>query len=361
MERRTVLSMLPAVALAQEKKTPRYEEDLLATMPVRERNWKQLENFSSNLEQAKSLPAVDFSSPHAYRKTIEPLRQLLRSRTGYPPPGFYAEPGEPRLEKTGEDATASYHRMWIPVGPDIDVYGLYIVPKKAKLPAPLVISKHGGVGTPELATFHGGTNYHDMVRGAVDQGYVVFAPLTIMLPTRDRDNGSPIPPDIRKRLDARLRASGTSLAAVEVFKIVKALDALVRRKEVDAKRIGMVGLSYGGYYTLYTAALEPRITASVASCSFRDTPAGDDWKNPEGRLIDLPSADLVKLICPRPLQVQAGVKDKGFPIDDVRRGIEKSTPCYQKLGLRDKFVYEEFEGGHEFRGDIAWRFLKKHL
>jgi len=42
-----------------------------------------------------------------------------------------------------------------------------------------------------MATFHGGTNYHDQVRGAVAEGYVVFAPLTVMYPFRDRDHDTP--------------------------------------------------------------------------------------------------------------------------------------------------------------------------
>ena len=70
----------------------------------------------------------------------------------------------------------------------------FILCPRANQPAPLVISMHGGGGTPEMATFKGGTNYHDMVRGAVAQGYVVYAPLNIQYPYGDRDKGTPIPP-----------------------------------------------------------------------------------------------------------------------------------------------------------------------
>ena len=61
------------------------------------------------------------------------------------------------------------------------------------------------------ATFHGGTNYHDQVRGAVAEGYVVFAPLTVMYPFRDRDHNTPIPADVRGILDDQLRERGTTL------------------------------------------------------------------------------------------------------------------------------------------------------
>ena len=244
----------------------------------------------------------------------------------------------------------------------METYGLYIVPKNVRLPAPLVISKHGGGGTPEMATFHGGTNYHDLVRGAVAEGYVVFAPLTIMYPYRDRDHGTPIPPDVRATLDAELRSRGATLMGVESYKISRALDVVLKKPEVDPNRVAMIGLSYGGFYTLYTTALDRRIKVAVASCSFRDKePTGAArTEAPAGRPNDISSVDLVRLIAPRPLQVQDGINDKGFPIDDVRRAVEKSRVYYPDSHAAD-FDFEAFEGVHEFRGDVAWPFLRKHL
>lgn len=352
--------MLAAVAaLAQETK-PLHDEDPLATMAVREKNWRQLEAF------AGQVVSPDFRSPADYLRSIEPLRQLLRGRIGYPAPGFTGHTGEPRLEKSGEDAVATYYRIWIPVAPELETYGLYLVPKNVKLPAPLVISQHGGGGFPEMATYKGGANYKDQVRGAVAEGYLVFAPLQIQYPFGDRNNGTPIPADVRARLDEKLRAKGTSLAAIEMMKLTRALDALLKRKEVDPSRVAMIGLSYGGFYTLYAAALDPRIRVAVASCSFKDYPEpGTEFekqmRKTDGRLFDMAGPDLVKLICPRPLQVQSGIHDKLLPIEEARRGTARVADYYGKLGLDAQFEFQAFDGGHEFRGDIAWQFLRKHL
>ena len=43
-----------------------------------------------------------------------------------------------------------------------------------------------------------------------------------------------------------------------------AIDWLERRKDVDAKRVGLVGSSLGGYYVARAAAYEPRVKATVA-------------------------------------------------------------------------------------------------
>jgi dienelactone hydrolase len=247
------------------------------------------------------------------------------------------------MVKIGDDDVAVYYRCYTPVAEGLEAYGLYIVPKNAAKPAPLVISMHGGGGTPELATFKGGTNYHDMVRGAVAQGYVVYAPLNIQYPYGDRDKGTPIPEDVLQRFGDQFEAAGTSLAAVESAKISRALDLLVARPEIDKTRIGMVGLSMGGEQTVVSAALDPRIKVAVCSGSASLHPA--------------------TLICPRALQVQMGDKDPflGRMIDRVKADSERIHKLYQKLGIGERFELQIFDGVHEFNGKLAWDFLKKYL
>jgi dienelactone hydrolase len=200
------------------------------------------------------------------------------------------------MEKSGEDDLATYYRCFVKVTAEMDSYGLYIVPKKAKLPAPLVISLHGNAGYPEAALFHGGAVYFDMVRGPLREGYVVYAPQMVVHSSRDAPHGSPIPEDVLGELDGRFKKADTSLVAVEAARITKALDAILQRPEVEPGRVGMVGLSYGGFMTLRTAALDPRIKAAVVSGGFfsRRSSATD-----QVLLIDLPG-----LVSPRALQFQ---------------------------------------------------------
>ena len=332
-----------------------YEEDLLASAPIRVDQWKQMQAY------ADALPKTTAPLQKPPASDRDTLSRNFRESIGYPAPGFLATPTG-HFDKVAEDSVATYYRCFIRVTPEMETYGLYIVPKNGKLPAPLVISQHGGGGTPEMATFHGGTNYHDLVRGAVAEGYVVFAPLTVMYPYRDRDHDTPIPSDVRGILDDELRARGTTLMGLEAYKISRALDAVLKRPEVDPNRVAMIGLSYGGFYALYTTALDPRIKVAIASCSFRDKDLTGAARTdrPGGRPNDLSSAELVRLISPRPLQVQDGINDKGFPIDDVRRAVEKSRVYYPDAHAAD-FDFQAFEGAHEFRGDVAWPFLRKYL
>src|SRR5688572_19962283 len=59
---------------------------------------------------------------------------------------------------------------------------------------------------------------------------------------------------------------GYTPAGVEVWNAIRALDYLETRPEVDAKRIGLTGISGGGAMTWYTAAVDERIAAAAPVC-----------------------------------------------------------------------------------------------
>jgi dienelactone hydrolase len=56
---------------------------------------------------------------------------------------------------------------------------------------------------------------------------------------------------------------GTSIAQEQFHTGTRALDYLLARSDVDPKRIGMTGDSCGGWTTLYTSAMDPRVTAAA--------------------------------------------------------------------------------------------------
>ncbi len=317
-----------------------YEEDVAATKGNRDANWRQLTAYVERLETGD--PRMSFA------------RQI-----GFPSPGL-ALKGAPRIEKAGQDELGVYHRVWLPVGDNLEAHGLLLLPAARKGRIPLIIAQHGGGGTPELALFRGGANYHDMIRGALREGYAVWAPLIVMYPFVDRDHGSAIPPTVREDLDRRLRFLGTTLFALEITKLKLALDYLLKRPEIDPARVGFIGLSYGGFYAAYAAALEPRIRAVVASCSLRPWDPADPevWK-PTGRPTLRPLELIWNLVSPRPVQLQVGKGDKLLPVDGARLVAEKIRPSWAANPAH--FDYQEFDGGHEWHGALAWPFLRAHL
>ena len=127
---------------------------------------------------------------------------------------------------------------------------------------PLVIVQHGGLGTPEfISNFYDDTaNYNHMLERVVQYDVHAFAPQLLIWSQEEYQL-----PFNRQEIDARLKRVGSSVTAVEVYGIMRILDWFEAQDYV--KNFGMVGLSYGGFYTLTTTALEPRIQSAV-SCSY---------------------------------------------------------------------------------------------
>lgn len=353
--------------LAEEKPAaPQYyEEEVASSNPLRTEQAQELDDYILELKKDRgrlqTLFKPDYASPQAFEKSAEGLRAAFCDSIGYPPPGDPPQ-AEPQIKSIGEDSIGTYHRVKIPVLPGVHVEGLYIVPKGLQGKAPLIVSMHGGGGSPEVALFHGGANYHDMVRGGVKRGYIVFAPQHLF-------SAEGFPKDVRNRTDERLRLVGTSLTAVEIAKISRGLDVLLRRPEVDADRVGMVGLSYGGYYALVTPALDKRIKVSVCSCYYGVQESRydrDELSIPgdfrfQDRFTLFRDGELAALVCPRALQIQAGQTDGVDHREGGKREAPISAVYYRELKLSDRFQHLVFEGGHEFHDDSAWEFVKRHL
>jgi dienelactone hydrolase len=363
------VSMVAVTATAEEKPAvPVYfDQDVKDSNPLRTEQAKEFDEYILALKKddsrLRALVPNDFSSPEAFEKSARRYRQAFCDSIGYPPPGDVPTAAA-TFQQIGEDSIGSYFRAMIPILPGVHAEGIYIVPKSLKSgeKAPLVISMHGGGGSPEVALFKGGVNYHDMVRGGVKRGYIVFAPQHLF-------SAEGFPKDIRNRTDERLRLVGTSLTAVEIAKISRSLDVLLKRPEVDASRVAMVGLSYGGYYALVTPAIDTRIKVTVCSCYYGVQEARyerDELSIPsdfkfKDRFTLFRDSDIAALICPRALQIQAGSKDGVDHRDGGKPLAPQSAAYYEKLGLSDRFQHLIFEGGHEFHDNSAWEFVKKHL
>ncbi len=343
----------------------RHQEPIEDTHANRQLQYDQINQYVERLKSESTAKRdaffqLDFSSPEAYAASQEKLRDHVRSRIGYPPPDAVA--AEPRLEHVADDAYASIYRMWLEVVDGVDAYGVLSIPHGLTKPAPLLICQHGGGGNPELIQGMipdmGSGNYGWMVQRALEEGYVTYAP-ALIFPFRGEEELTG--PD-RKKLDEELRYVGTSILALELYKIARAVDEIVKRPDIDPERIGMMGLSYGGCYTLYATALDTRIKAAVSSSYFNERAryTWSDWSY-FNFLNEFADAELCALIAPRPFLIEAGEKDQLFAIEDARAEAERAKVYWEKLGVPDRFVFEEFDGVHEFKGDQAYDFVRPYL
>jgi len=161
---------------------------------------------------------------------------------------------------------------------------------------------------------------------------------------------------------------GLNPLTLNVWDVMRCLDYVQQRPEVQAHRIGCVGLSYGGTLTLYTAALDERIKVAIISCylsKFKayafdiDNTCGS--QTVPGLLRYGEMAEVACLIAPRPLLIEAGLKDEGFPIGATREAFALVRSAYQAAGVPERLAIDEFDGGHAFSGRLAFDFLARCL
>ena len=71
--------------------------------------------------------------------------------------------------------------------------------------------------------------------------------------------------------------------------------------------------------------------------------------------------DLVGLIAPRPLLVQAGDHDPIFPIGAVKTSVARARQVYRVFGAAEQVESDFFEGRHRIHGVRAYAFLREKL
>ena len=154
--------------------------------------------------------------------------------------------------------------------------------------------------------------------------------------------------------------------------VMRLIDYLATRKDVDATRIGLTGVSKGGIETYFTAAADPRVAVAVPFIgvqSFKWALEHGQWrariatiqggfnasaahagKSPDS--VDFvrefyarvaPGIDgqfdgpvMLSLIAPRPLLVVNADSDANTPIAGVRLAVETARPYYLAANAGDK-------------------------
>jgi dienelactone hydrolase len=162
--------------------------------------------------------------------------------------------------------------------------------------------------------------------------------------------------------------AGWNPLAQNIWDLRRCLDVLAGNDLVDPERIGMVGISYGGTVTLFTAALDDRVAAAVVSGYFSSW--AESHKMPwnmcgsqvmAGMLGRLEHEDLGSLVAPRPLLIESGTEDYLFPVATATESVRRTRLVYDHQGAGENLVHDVFEGEHEWHGTEALPFLDRWL
>ena len=160
---------------------------------------------------------------------------------------------------------------------------------------------------------------------------------------------------------------GQTMIGWRVRDVMRTIDWIATRPELDAQRVGCMGISGGGTCTLFSAALEPRIRVAFVSgylCTFKDSIFSlahciDNYV--PGILEWAEMYDIGGLIAPRPLFVESGDKDTIFPVEACREAVARVRRVYEVMGAADRIGHEVFPGEHSFHGRAGLPFAARFL
>ena len=278
----------------------------------------------------------------------EKYRQDLREMLGWPLVG-YTDDRETTVsfEKLSEEENFTLYRAEFEILEGVKLSGLFFK-MNGEGKKPLVIVQHGKSGTPEIMSgiFGSTWNYNDMLLRVAKHNVHVFAPQLLLWDVAQY--GAPYE---RITMDAALKRTGSSIAAIELYEISGIIDYFEKQDYVSS--FGMVGLSYGGFYTLYATALDTRIKSAI-SCSFfasRDACSWSDWvwQDSANRFDD---AEVACLVYPRRLCLEMGTRDELFRSEYSKESFER-IKAYCKDAHTDWCDLILFDGKHEFCLDDA--------
>jgi len=327
-----------------------YEGDISLGNQFRKEYLDSIEKFIEN-KYAESLEKRD-----SFMENITENQELYRKN-------FLKMIGEPvfpypdnipkaKSQYVGKDDMCDIYYVQIEVMPDFWFFGIYMVPFDVEK-APLVIAQHGGGSTPEICSeFFGESNYGYFTKRALEKGMAVFAPQLLLWKFDIETGEKKLEIDVqfnRTVLNNKLKHFGFSITGLEVYCIRRSIDYLSSLDYIDEKRIGMMGLSYGGYFSLYTAAVDERIKSIYAAGFFNDRSkiCFGDWAydNAAETFFD---AEAASLCAPRRLQIDVGIDDPVFDYKCSIKESERAKRYYACFNASGNFCFNLWKGGHRF-------------
>jgi dienelactone hydrolase len=314
------------------------------------------------------------------RADAEAWQQTLRSKLTELIGGLPTERAPLRAVSLGSRTFPGYRREKIVFDSrrGVSVLAYLLLPAAAATPMPVVICIPGhGRGVDDIVGIdeHGRERtdkagyQHDFAIQVAEAGMAAIAIEPLGFGCR-RDPANARQGLSRKACEPAAGGAllvGETMVAWRVWDVMRTLDYVATRPELDASRVGCMGISGGGTITLFASALDSRIRAAMVSGylnTFRDSVGSlahciDNYI--PGILNWAEMHDVAGLIAPRPLFVESGEKDNIFPIASSIESFERVRDIYGVFGAGDRVAHETFPGEHSFWGKRGIPFLAQHL
>jgi len=361
----SLLSAMMAQTALPETKPLTTDGDIAAQM---------VEGINRFLEKATSASAIqrqslwkrNYESGQFYEQSIAPNREHFRRIIGavdprLPVPSLELDATTARPALVSEGPGYKIYAVRWPVFEGVDGEGLLLKPER---PVARIVAIPDADWSPEmLAGLAPGVDPPAQIaRRLAEAGCEVLVPVLV-----DRnDRWSEIPgigmtnQPHREWIYRMAFEVGRHIIGYEVQKVLAGVDWFTQENSSGILPIGIAGYGEGALLALYSAALDPRIRATLVSGYFQSRQ--EVWKEPVYRdvwalLHEFGDAELSSLIAPRALIVEAsrgpqvsgppaptkertGATPNGRldtpPLESVRMEVERAKPFFAGLNATER-------------------------
>jgi cephalosporin-C deacetylase-like acetyl esterase len=173
---------------------------------------------------------------------------------------------------------------------------------------------------------------------------------------RLKDDGKPVLQGVaaHNSLTTSSILLGRNTATFEVWDMIRALDYLESRSDVDSKRLGVTGNSGGGTQTSYIMALDDRVATAAVCCylcglygKMMTTIGPQDAEQIifGQAAFGMDHVDYCIMRAPKPTLIETTTGDF-FPVEDAWATARNAKRIFDRLGYNEKMAITEADGSH---------------
>lgn len=257
-----------------------------------------------------------------------------------------------RVHDEVDCGTYTVQRLGLDLNGIEEVPAYFAVPKGARgrLPTVLYNHAHGGdyvLGKDELLQGRKALLAPAYAAALTAEGYAVLCIDTWLFGERRGRSES--------ELFKEMLWEGRVLWGMMVYDSLRAIDYLTTRPDVDANRLGTLGLSMGSTMAWWVAALDTRVKVCVDLCCLTDYQALIETRGLDGHgiyyyvprlLKHFTTAEINGLIAPRAHLALAGDYDPLTPPAGLARIDQELRRVYGEMGAAEAWKLERYATGH---------------
>jgi hypothetical protein len=244
-----------------------------------------------------------------------------------------------------------------------EVPAYFTVPLESEAPGPAVLYNHahgGAYETGKEELTEGGGSFQDPPYARALAGRGIRALCVDHWAFGDRRGRS------EGEIFREMLWRGRVMWGMMVYDSIRALDYMCRRDDVNAERIGTVGLSMGSTMSWWLAALDTRVRVCVDMCCMSDFHSLIESRGLEGHgvyyyvpdlLNHFDTAGINELTCPRAHLCLAGNYDGLTPPAGLEVVDRRLSAAYEDADRGEAWEMVRYDQGHFENADMRARVM----